>query len=84
MTTLTILIIRHGEKLGEAHPGPGLAIKGRADEHSLAIRGWQRDGALASRFGSVGNQTYPRPDFVSAANLLAAVKTRAHPAAGSF
>jgi hypothetical protein len=66
MTTLTILIIRHGEKPGET--SPGLTIEGRDDEHSLVIRGWQRAGTWTALFGSLANHAYPRPDFVYAAN----------------
>lgn len=68
MPSLTILIIRHAEKPGEAFPGPGLTMEGREDKRSLVIRGWQRAGAWTALFGALADPTYPRPDFVYAAN----------------
>ncbi len=52
MSTLTIYIIRHGEKPGEDWSGPGLTNKGEQDNESLVVRGWQRAGAWAALFGA--------------------------------
>jgi hypothetical protein len=69
MSTLTLLIIRHGEKPGEGLPGPGNAEDGSPDEHSLIIRGWQRAGAWAALFASGAfGPDYPKPDVVYAAD----------------
>jgi hypothetical protein len=66
---LTILIIRHAEKKGQAWPGPGLTVEGVEDEKSLVIRGWQRAGAWAALFGTdLGGNKYPTPSVIYAAN----------------
>jgi broad specificity phosphatase PhoE len=69
MSTLTILIIRHAEKPGEAWPGPGLTPDGVADKKSLVIRGWQRAGAWSALFGAgLGGDDFPQPGAIYAAN----------------
>src|SRR5689334_5375880 len=68
MAALTLLIIRHAEKPGEAFAGPGFTIGGEADDESLVIRGWQRAGAWAALFGSGHDPAYPKPDNVYAAD----------------
>jgi hypothetical protein len=69
MSTLTILIIRHGEKPGEAWPGPGTTPEGNSDPHSLVIRGWERAGSWAALFGAgLSNADYPEPTVIYAAN----------------
>jgi hypothetical protein len=68
MKPLTIFIIRHAEKPGEAFPGNGWTEAGDSDEKSLVIRGWQRTGAWASLFGSTyGGDDYPNPALIYAA-----------------
>jgi hypothetical protein len=68
MTALTLLIIRHAEKPGEAWPGPGLTEDGVADDKSLVIRGWQRAGAWAALFGAdLDGDDYPKPKAIYAA-----------------
>ncbi|MDR6445188.1 phosphoglycerate mutase family protein [Paraburkholderia sp. 22099] len=44
-----IIFIRHAEKPG-ADEGIGVEADGTSDEESLAVRGWQRAGALARFF----------------------------------
>jgi len=67
MATLTVLIIRHGEKIGEQWPGPGLTKQGSPNDKSLVVRGWQRAGAWAAIFGSdLGGADYPRPQRIFA------------------
>lgn len=69
MPALTILIIRHAEKAGEAWPGPGLMPDGTDDKKSLVIRGWQRAGSWATLFGaSLGGSNYPNPSLIYAAD----------------
>jgi len=68
MSVLTILVIRHAEKPGEAWPGPGLAEDGSVDDTSLVIRGWQRAGAWAVRFASNSDGDYPQPSIIYSAD----------------
>ena len=69
MSALTILIIRHAEKPGEAWPGPGLTPDGVADKKSLVIRGWQRAGAWSALFGAgLGGDDFPEPTAIYALN----------------
>jgi hypothetical protein len=69
MSALTILIIRHAEKPGEAWPGPGLTPDGVADKKSLVIRGWQRAGSWSALFGAGrGGDDFPEPTMIYAAN----------------
>jgi hypothetical protein len=68
MNSLTLVIIRHAEKPGEAFPGDGFTEDGDQDDKSLVIRGWQRAGAWATLFGSGrGGADYPPPSFIYAA-----------------
>ena len=67
MAALTVLIIRHGEKVDGPWPGPGLTKRGDANDKSLVIRGWQRAGAWSVLFGAgLGGTDYPRPDRIFA------------------
>lgn len=69
MSALSVLIIRHAEKPGEAWPGPGLTPDGVADAKSLVIRGWQRAGAWAALFGDgLGGKDFPAPAVIYAAD----------------
>ena len=69
VSALTILIIRHAEKPGEAWPGPGLTQDGVADKKSLVIRGWQRAGAWSALFGGgLGGDDFPELTAIYAAN----------------
>lgn len=80
MSALTILIIRHGEKPGEDWPGPGLTDEGEPDHESLVIRGWQRAGAWAVRFGAgLGGADYPEPKAIYAATPGAPVRLNHEP-----
>jgi hypothetical protein len=68
VTSLTLLIIRHGEKPVEAFPGSGFTEEGDEDDKSLVIRGWQRAGAWAALFGAgLGGDDYPTPSVIFAA-----------------
>ncbi|WP_028229211.1 hypothetical protein [Paraburkholderia ferrariae] len=49
MTPERIMFIRHAEKPAP-DLGGGVDANGKADEESLAVRGWQRAGALARFF----------------------------------
>ena len=64
MTALTVLIIRHAEKPQPDGPEPGLGEHGGPDPRSLTLRGWQRAGAWAARFGALANHDYPQPGIL--------------------
>jgi hypothetical protein len=71
MSALTILLIRHAEKPDSDRPdlGPGLTAKGKEDDHSLVVRGWQRAGTWAVLFGSgLAGADFPTPLVVYAAD----------------
>jgi hypothetical protein len=71
MSSLTVLIIRHGEKPGRGWPGPGTTPEGNSDPESLVIRGWQRAGAWSVLFGAdLSDSNYPKPDIIYAANPI--------------
>ena len=60
-------LIRHGEKpLGNEG---GVAFDGRSDPTGLSVRGWQRAGALAVRFGGPLRSAF----FIKPTALYAAV-----------
>ena len=60
-----IMFIRHAEKPGKppCTKDKGVAANGKADKESLAVRGWQRAGALAHFFSS---RKKLRPDLIFA------------------
>jgi hypothetical protein len=79
MTALTVLIIRHAEKPGEAWAGPGLTQLGEVNKKSLVLRGWERAGAWAALFGGGhGGADYPTPNHIYAANPNVEGSRRAH------
>lgn len=49
-----IMIVRHAEKpkVDDQGQNIGVGMDGSHDEESLAVRGWQRAGALSVLFGS--------------------------------
>lgn len=71
MNALTLYIIRHAEKpdVNEPDLGPGLTHKGKPDDESLVIRGWERAGAWTALFGAgLDGADYLQPQAVYAAN----------------
>ncbi len=48
MPATKIMLIRHAEK--PDGPDDGVDLKGKKDDHDLAVRGWQRAGALVPLF----------------------------------
>jgi len=60
-----IMFIRHAEKPGKppCTKDKGVAANGKADKESLAVRGWQRAGALTHFFSS---RKKLRPDLIVA------------------
>jgi hypothetical protein len=76
--SLTLMIIRHAEKPGDAWPGPGLTEAGETNPKSLVIRGWERAGAWAALFGSgAGGEDYPTPGALFAARPEGSASRRA-------
>ncbi|QGZ63589.1 phosphoglycerate mutase family protein [Paraburkholderia acidisoli] len=65
-----ILFIRHAEKPATGF-GKGVDAAGNPDDDSLAVRGWQRAGALAHFFSSEQDARWGRvrPDAVYAPGL---------------
>lgn len=69
MAQATILLLRHAEKPGVL-TGAGVDPMGRADPSRLAVRGWQRAGALAALLAGATH-----PDLPAPARLYAAAST---------
>jgi hypothetical protein len=84
MAPISISIIRHAEKPGEAWPGPGLTVAGVADDRSLVVRGWQRTGAWAALFGSLGEGAHPAPDVIYAADPTRILDKSTSPTARAY
>ncbi|MGB8415631.1 phosphoglycerate mutase family protein [Paraburkholderia sp.] len=72
-----IMFIRHAEK-PDASEGTGIEADGKADDESLAVRGWQRAGALARFFCPVDEKHAERltPATVFAAGNGPASKSK--------
>jgi hypothetical protein len=61
-----IMIVRHAEKPPDNPPPYGVtARKGKHDEESLTVRGWQRAGALASFFAPQDGRPLPNPSVAT-------------------
>ena len=73
MAPTKIMLIRHAEKPHASHAGAGVGEHGGADDRDLAVRGWQRAGALARFFaprdGRTAIQGIARPDSIFAAGV---------------
>ena len=69
-----IFLLRHGEKPAKDFAPFGVTQIGERDKESLAVRGWQRAGALISLFSLPDVQTkYPslaKPQFLFASKPL--------------
>jgi hypothetical protein len=68
MAATEILLLRHAEKPGGTDGRKGFTADGREDGKSLAVRGWQRAGALAALLAPnrlIGSRL-PRPDRIYA------------------
>jgi hypothetical protein len=65
----SIFLIRHAEKPVPQSGVFGVALDGPPDPQGLSVRGWQRAGALAALFGTVGQMDAPltRPAALYAA-----------------
>ena len=57
------MIIRHAEKPTDDGQAQGVDFSGTADPNDLSVRGWQRAGALATRFDRDG---VPAPELLFA------------------
>jgi hypothetical protein len=64
----TIYVIRHAEKPDGS--AVGVNTYGITDPDSLVVRGWQRAGALACFFGSIGGPRMPDRIYASASTKL--------------
>ena len=49
-----VMLIRHAEKPTDSPPACGVTFEGEREKESLAVRGWQRAGALACLFAPAG------------------------------
>lgn len=71
---MRVMLIRHGEKPSHPRKPPfGVDAKGNRDFESLAVRGWQRAGALVALLAPAHGRLLwdpdlARPDLVYAAN----------------
>jgi hypothetical protein len=74
MKATKIMLLRHGEKPAKDLTPFGVTQFGERDKESLAVRGWQRAGALMGLFASLGTQTkHPflaKPQFLYASKPL--------------
>ena len=59
LSSMSIVITRHGEKPSDSGKPHGINADGEHDPHSLSVRGWTRAGALAGLFGLVPQPQYP-------------------------
>jgi hypothetical protein len=72
MPASKIMIIRHGEKPSDDGTVKGVSSPGEHDPEELAVRGWQRSGALVRLFAPPGGRpadqrlATPRKIFASA------------------
>jgi hypothetical protein len=69
-----IMVVRHAEKPGEPPPPFGVDIDGNQDKDSLAVRGWQRAGALTCLFAKTG--AAPRPRLAPPATIYATASVK--------
>ena len=68
MPGLTLMIIRHAEKPGNGGAPFGVTEDGMQDSDELAVKGWQRAGALVHLFAPPGPLTVPGRIVASCAN----------------
>ena len=71
MSLNRILLIRHAEE----HDVTGVTDEGRADRHSLTVRGWQRAGALVRFFCPEQRQPYT-PDAIFTSSVAPGSESR--------
>jgi hypothetical protein len=69
-----IMIMRHAEKPATDYTPYGMTFQGERDKESLAVRGWQRAGALANFFaptnGHFQDPSLAEPQFLYASKPL--------------
>ncbi|HKP36688.1 MAG TPA: hypothetical protein VJT71_07510 [Pyrinomonadaceae bacterium] len=69
-----IMLIRHAEKPEQGADTQGVTLKGERSKESLAVRGWQRAGALTSIFapsdGHFQHAALAKPKFLYASKAL--------------
>jgi hypothetical protein len=68
-----IMVIRHAEKQDDTGVIAGVTIEGRPDSEDLAVRGWQRAGALVGLFlppdGAFVDRNLATPDAIFASGI---------------
>lgn len=69
-----IILARHAEKPDPSHGSIGVDRLGRADDHSLSVRGWQRAGALAALLAHAPQSAHS--SVVSPARVFATKPTK--------
>ncbi len=71
--TIKIMIVRHAEKPADSGEPYGVDTKGKQDDESLIVAGWQRAGALAVLFapshGALQNPTLVTPEYLFASGV---------------
>src|SRR5690349_18544807 len=69
-----IMVMRHAEKPATDLTPYGVTLQGERDKESLAVRGWQRAGALANFFaptdGHFQDPSLAEPQFLYASKPL--------------
>ena len=69
-----IMLLRHAEKPAKDNPPFGVNRKGERSKESLAVRGWQRAGALTNLFvpanGHFQHPSLAKPQFLYASKPL--------------
>ena len=69
-----IMVMRHAEKPATDFTPYGVTLQGERDKESLAVRGWQRAGALANLFapanGHFEDPSLAEPQFLYASKPL--------------
>jgi len=69
-----IMVMRHAEKPATDFTPYGVTLQGERDKESLAVRGWQRAGALANLFapanGNFQDPSLAEPQFLYASKPL--------------
>ncbi len=69
-----IMLIRHAEKPGDPLPSFGVKENGARSQHSLAVQGWQRAGALTAFFAAPALAEITVPAYLYASSADTGVR----------